>query len=106
MKRGTENLRHTRWECKYHVVFIPKYLTRQNMVFGECVQSVMTRCSAVHLQQTGLSRDNRSHRPIRVGATLLRKASMNWSPRSMRKGTSYPARARAKGSGASPSRAL
>ena len=25
MKRSTENLRHTRWECKYHVVFIPKY---------------------------------------------------------------------------------
>ena len=20
-----ENLKHTRWECKYHVVFIPKY---------------------------------------------------------------------------------
>jgi REP element-mobilizing transposase RayT len=22
MKHSTENLRHTRWECKYHVVFI------------------------------------------------------------------------------------
>jgi REP-associated tyrosine transposase len=28
MKRSTENLRHTRWECKYHVVFIPKYRKR------------------------------------------------------------------------------
>jgi hypothetical protein len=25
MKRSTNNLRHTRWECKYQVVFIPKY---------------------------------------------------------------------------------
>src|SRR5262245_5156138 len=28
MKHSTENLRHTRWECKYHVVFIPKYRKR------------------------------------------------------------------------------
>jgi putative transposase len=21
----TETLRHTKWDCKYHVVFIPKY---------------------------------------------------------------------------------
>ena len=25
MKHSTENLRHTRWECKYDVVFISKY---------------------------------------------------------------------------------
>jgi putative transposase len=23
-----ESLSHTRWECKYHVVFIPKYRRR------------------------------------------------------------------------------
>ena len=32
MKRSTENLRHTRWECKYHVVFIPKY--RKKSIYG------------------------------------------------------------------------
>jgi putative transposase len=32
MKRSTENLRHTRWECKYHVVFIPKY--RKKNIYG------------------------------------------------------------------------
>ena len=32
MKRSTENLRHTRWECKYHVVFIPKY--RKKGIYG------------------------------------------------------------------------
>ena len=28
-----ESLSHTRWECKYHVVFIPKY--RRKALFGE-----------------------------------------------------------------------
>ncbi|MCP5057505.1 MAG: IS200/IS605 family transposase [bacterium] len=27
------SLRHTRWECKYHVVFIPKY--RKKVTFGQ-----------------------------------------------------------------------
>ena len=32
MKHSTENLRHTRWECQYHVVFIPKY--RKKNIYG------------------------------------------------------------------------
>ena len=28
----SESLSHTRWECKYHVVFIPKY--RRKLVYG------------------------------------------------------------------------
>ena len=28
-----ESLSHTRWECKYHVVFIPKY--RRKVLYGE-----------------------------------------------------------------------
>lgn len=28
-----ESLRHTKWECKYHVVFIPK--CRRKMLFGQ-----------------------------------------------------------------------
>src|SRR5262245_24397523 len=32
MKHSTENLRHTRRECKYHVVFIPKY--RKRSIYG------------------------------------------------------------------------
>ena len=30
--RQVESLSHTRWECKYHVVFIPKY--RRKALFG------------------------------------------------------------------------
>ena len=28
-----QNLSHTKWECKYHVVFIPKY--RRKTLYGE-----------------------------------------------------------------------
>jgi putative transposase len=28
-----ENLSHSKWECKYHVVFIPKY--RRKLLYGE-----------------------------------------------------------------------
>ena len=31
-----ESLRHTKWECKYHVVFIPKY--RRKVLYGELRQ--------------------------------------------------------------------
>ena len=29
----TESLSHTRWECKYHIVFIPK--CRRRTLYGE-----------------------------------------------------------------------
>ena len=28
-----KSLQHTKWECKYHVVFIPKY--RKKAIYGE-----------------------------------------------------------------------
>ena len=31
--RQVNSLSHTRWECKYHIVFIPKY--RRKQLFGE-----------------------------------------------------------------------
>ncbi|XOV83804.1 MAG: IS200/IS605 family transposase [bacterium] len=31
--RQVESLSHTKWECKYHVVFIPKY--RRKTLFGQ-----------------------------------------------------------------------
>ena len=31
--RIVESLSHTRWECKYHIVFIPKY--RKKAIFGQ-----------------------------------------------------------------------
>ena len=30
--RQVSSLKHTRWECKYHIVFIPKY--RRKALFG------------------------------------------------------------------------
>ena len=31
-----ESLNHTRWDCKYHVVFIPKY--RRKVLYGQLRQ--------------------------------------------------------------------
>lgn len=31
--RQVNSLSHTRWECKYHIVFIPKY--RRKMLYGQ-----------------------------------------------------------------------
>ena len=31
--RHVKSLNHTRWECKYHIVFIPKY--RRRVIFGQ-----------------------------------------------------------------------
>jgi putative transposase len=31
--RQVKSLSHTRWECKYHIVFIPKY--RKKIIFGQ-----------------------------------------------------------------------
>ena len=33
MKLDTESLAHTKWNCKYHIVFAPKY--RRKVFFGE-----------------------------------------------------------------------
>ena len=33
---GQESLSHTKWECKYHVVFIPKY--RRRALYGQLRQ--------------------------------------------------------------------
>jgi putative transposase len=32
MNQSKDNLKHTKWDCKYHVVFIPKY--RKKNIYG------------------------------------------------------------------------
>ena len=40
-----ESLSHGKWECKYHVVFIPKY--RRKSLYGELrLESISERSSA------------------------------------------------------------
>ena len=36
--RQVFSLHHTRWECKYHIVFIPKY--RRKQIFGHIRQEL------------------------------------------------------------------
>ncbi len=36
----TESLAHTTWECKYYIVFVPKY--RRQEIYGELKQEIRT----------------------------------------------------------------
>ena len=36
--RQVSSLKHTRWECKYHIVFIPKY--RRKALFGHIMREL------------------------------------------------------------------
>ena len=55
MKLDVSSLAHTKWECKYHIVFAPKY--RRQVIYGKIKQDIgqmlrklceykgITRCS-------------------------------------------------------------
>ena len=38
MKLDTSSLAHTKWECKYHIVFAPKY--RRQVIYGKIKQDI------------------------------------------------------------------
>ncbi len=50
MSSDTNSLAHTKWNCKYHIVFAPKY--RRQVIYGKikkdigimCVNYVKKRC--------------------------------------------------------------
>ena len=38
MKLDTDSLAHTKWNCKYHIVFVPKY--RRQVIYGKIKQDI------------------------------------------------------------------
>ena len=38
MKLDVSSLAHTKWECKYHIVFTPKY--RRQIIYGKIKQDI------------------------------------------------------------------
>ena len=38
MKLDTESIAHTKWECKYHIVFAPKY--RRQIIYGSIKEDI------------------------------------------------------------------
>ena len=38
MSNNDKSLAHTRWNCKYHIVFIPKY--RRKVIYGKLRVSI------------------------------------------------------------------
>ena len=47
MKLDTDSLAHTKWNCKYHIVFAPKY--RRRVIYGKI------KDYASHLIELGVS---------------------------------------------------
>ncbi len=50
--REVNSLNHTRWECKYHIVFIPKY--RRKVLFGQ-VRKEMGKVNLVNCPRNPLN---------------------------------------------------
>ena len=38
MKKDNDSLAHTSWNCKYHIVFAPKY--RRQIIYGKCKATI------------------------------------------------------------------
>jgi putative transposase len=43
-RKDTESLAHTTWECKYHVVFAPKY--RRQVIYKDIRKDIGTYCES------------------------------------------------------------
>ena len=54
MKLDTSSLAHTKWECKYHIVFAPKY--RGTEIFGE-IKADMGKNTATAISAKGRGDD-------------------------------------------------
>jgi len=42
VEKNTDSLAHTTWECKYHVVFAPKY--RRQIIYGRLKTEIGKIC--------------------------------------------------------------
>ena len=56
-----ENLSHSKWECKYHVVFIPKY--RRKTLYGELRQHL-----GEVFRKLAIQKESRVGRPSDAGS--------------------------------------
>ena len=65
MKLDTDSLAHTKWECKYHIVFSPKY--RRKMIYNQYRESlqeiIRTLCKYKGGRNTGRAYDAGSRSP-------------------------------------------
>ena len=55
MKLDTDRLAHTKWNCKYHIVFAPKY--RRQVIYGKIKADIgiMLRKLCEYKQEENLS---------------------------------------------------
>jgi len=72
-----QNLSHTVWECKYHVVFIPKY--RRKVLYGELRRSLVPH--GTYAARTGVN--VRGHAPAGCASVGMTSSSRSRCPAAM-----------------------
>ena len=70
MKLDVSSLAHTKWECKYHIVFAPKY--RRQVIYGKIKQDIgqMLRklCEYKGMASESNSGCKMAHSTLRIGS--------------------------------------
>ena len=65
----SNNLSHTKWNCKYHIVFAPKF--RRKIIYGQLKQdianilSTLCKRKGVHIVEAEMCRDH-VHMPVEI----------------------------------------
>ena len=80
-KDNTDSLSHTRWNCKYHIVFAPKF--RRQAVYGKIKPSIgkilRTLCEQkkVEILEANACPDHRSHSHAGEHPTELERVAIH-----------------------------
>ncbi len=69
----SNNLSHTKWNCKYHIVFAPKF--RRKIIYGQLKQdianilSTLCKRKGVHIVEAEMCRDH-VHMPVEIPPSI------------------------------------
>ena len=56
MKKDNDSLAHTSWNCKYHIVFAPKYWRQYKATIGRIIRELCER-KGVNIYETNVCKD-------------------------------------------------
>ena len=80
MKLDVNSLAHTKWECKYHIVFAPKY--RRQIIYGKNKQDIgqmirkLCQYKGIEIHEAEACKDHIRSEERRVG----KECRSRWSP--------------------------
>ena len=71
----TSSLAHTKWNCKYHIVFAPKY--RKKVFFREMVEDTRSTPSTMPMERRGYNRGRSVPGHIHLLVSIPHKMSVS-----------------------------